>query len=145
MEQYVVSDLIIVLLPKETNWQVFNTIDKSYLFSGTEDKCKSFIKNLKNKTMNFGEALQALKEGKKVSRQGWNGKNMFLVQAGGYSVPLDKLREGSYFTKEFLESEGCTEFKIVPHIDMWAADKTYVTGWLASQTDMQAADWGIVD
>ena len=95
--------------------------------------------------MNFGEALQALKEGKKVSRSGWNGKKMFLVQAGGYSVPLDKLREGSHFTKEFLESEGCTEFKIVPHIDMWAADKTYVTGWLASQTDMQSDDWGIVE
>ena len=94
--------------------------------------------------MNFGEALQALKEGKKVSRSGWNGKNMFLVQAGGYSVPLDKLRDGTHFTKEFLESEGCTEFKIVPHIDMWAADKTYVTGWLASQTDMQANDWGVL-
>jgi hypothetical protein len=95
--------------------------------------------------MNFGEALASLKEGKKVSRQGWNGKGMFLVQAGGYSVGLDKLRDGTHFTKAFLESEGCVEFKIVPHIDMWAADKTYVTGWLASQTDMLSDDWGIVE
>lgn len=95
--------------------------------------------------MNFGEALQALKEGKKVQREGWNGKGMFLVQAGGYSVQLDKLREGTHFTKEFLESEGCSEFNIVPHIDMWSAQKTYVTGWLASQTDMFADDWQVVD
>ena len=94
--------------------------------------------------MNFGQAIEALKEGKKVTREGWNGKGMFLVQAGGYSVPLDKFRNDTHFTKEFLEKEGCTEFKIVPHIDMWAANKTYVTGWLASQTDMTATDWVIL-
>ena len=25
----------------------------------------------------FGEAIEALKEGKRVSREGWNGKNMW--------------------------------------------------------------------
>ena len=29
--------------------------------------------------MNFGEAIEALKQGKKVTRKGWNGKGMFLV------------------------------------------------------------------
>lgn len=29
-------------------------------------------------TMNFGQALEVLKQGHKVARQGWNGKNMFL-------------------------------------------------------------------
>ena len=94
--------------------------------------------------MNFGEALQALKEGKKVQREGWNGKGMFLVKAGGYSVALDKVRPDTHFTKEFLESEGCKSFDIVPHIDMWTAQKNYVSGWLASQTDMFADDWQIV-
>ena len=28
--------------------------------------------------MNFGEAIIALKQGKKVARKGWNGKGMFL-------------------------------------------------------------------
>ena len=28
--------------------------------------------------MNFGEAIEALKQGKKVTRKGWNGKGMFL-------------------------------------------------------------------
>ena len=29
--------------------------------------------------MNFGEAIEALKEGKKVCRSGWNGKGMWLA------------------------------------------------------------------
>lgn len=28
--------------------------------------------------MNFGKAIEALKEGKKVARKGWNGKGMYL-------------------------------------------------------------------
>ena len=30
------------------------------------------------KNKNFGEAIEALKEGKKVQREGWNGKGMYL-------------------------------------------------------------------
>jgi hypothetical protein len=95
--------------------------------------------------MNFGQALESLKEGKKVARQGWNGKGMFLVLAGGYSVPKDKLRPGTHITSEFLESQGIDEMIIIPHIDMWTAQKTYLSGWLASQSDMLADDWQVID
>jgi hypothetical protein len=94
--------------------------------------------------MNFGEAIQALKEGKRVARTGWNGKGMFIIRAGGYSVPKNNLREGGPITSEFLESRGCTEMVIQPHFDMWTAQNQYQTGWLASQSDMQADDWEIV-
>ena len=30
--------------------------------------------------MNFGEAIQALKDGQLVCREGWNGKGMFIVK-----------------------------------------------------------------
>jgi hypothetical protein len=33
---------------------------------------------LQGNTMTFGEALEVLKRGYKVARQGWNGKGMFL-------------------------------------------------------------------
>ena len=36
-------------------------------------------------TVDFGSAVQALKQGKKVVRSGWNGKGMFL-----YYVPENK-------------------------------------------------------
>ena len=28
--------------------------------------------------LNFGQALEALKQGKKISRNGWNGKRMYV-------------------------------------------------------------------
>lgn len=95
--------------------------------------------------MNFGQALEALKEGKKIQREGWNGKGQFAVKAGGYSVALDKVRPDTHFTKEFLESEGATAFVIAPHIDLWNAQKVYVPGWVPSQGDLFAEDWGIVE
>lgn len=94
--------------------------------------------------MNFGEAIAALKAGAKVAREGWNGKGMFILQAGGYSVHKDNLRAGGPITKEFLESRGIDEMIIQPHFDMWTAQNQYQTGWLASQSDMQANDWVVV-
>jgi len=94
--------------------------------------------------MNFGQAIEALKAGSKVARSGWNGKGMFIIKAGGYSVPAEQLRNNSHITKEFLESRGCNELIIQPHFDMWTAQNQYQTGWLASQSDMQADDWELV-
>ena len=91
--------------------------------------------------MKFGEAIAALKAGKKVAREGWNGKGMFILQAGGYNVHKDNLRADGPITKEFLESRGVDEMIIQPHFDMWTAQNQYQTGWLASQSDMQANDW----
>ena len=70
----------------------------------------------------FGFALRKLKEGKKVSRFGWNGKNMFLA----YRHPSSE--------------EICT----LPYLVMFTADQKWVP-WLASQTDVLAEDWEIVD
>ena len=94
--------------------------------------------------MNFGQAIEALQNGKKVARKGWNGKGMFVIQAGGYTVPKESLRPNSPISKEFLESKGCNELVIQPHFDMWTAQNQYQVGWLASQSDMQANDWEIV-
>jgi hypothetical protein len=94
--------------------------------------------------MNFGEALQAAKSGRKIAREGWNGKGQFVVRAGGYAVALDKVREGTHFTKEFLQSEGATEMPIEPHLDIWNAQKKYVPGWAPSQGDMFAEDWTVL-
>ena len=97
------------------------------------------------KTFEFGVALRLLKDGAKVARHGWNGNGMFLLMAGGYSVQAEHLRENSRITFEFLKSRGLDEMYIQPHIDMWTAQNQYQTGWLASQSDMQADDWYIVD
>jgi hypothetical protein len=42
------------------------------------------IKNNEDIDMNFGCAIEALKNGMKVAREGWNGKGMFIVYQKGY-------------------------------------------------------------
>lgn len=88
--------------------------------------------------MNFGEAIQALKEGKRVTRKGWNGKGMFLFLTEGSSVSYSKLKP--HMQKALIDVPQ-TVVTISSHIDMKAADGSVVIGWLASQTDMLAEDW----
>lgn len=90
--------------------------------------------------MNFGQAIEALKEGKKVCRSGWNGKGMFICLQEGSEVNGTLMR--NEITKAYY---GDKTVKINPHIDMKAADDTLVIGWLASQTDMLAEDWEVVE
>ena len=93
--------------------------------------------------MDFGKAIEALKNGHKVARKGWNGKGMFLIMTPGSDVPVEQLR--SDVTKYHYQNEGKTAIKICPHIDMKAADDSLVIGWLASHTDMLSDDWLIVE
>jgi hypothetical protein len=86
---------------------------------------------------NFSQALNHIKEGDKVARSGWNGKGMFLflVQGSTFKVNRPPLL-GIY-------EEG-TEVNYHAHIDMKTADGQVVP-WLASQTDLLAEDWVILD
>lgn len=101
--------------------------------------------------MNFGEAIAELKNGKNVSRQGWNGKGMFIYLNYGNtpeSLPVNEdgsatLIEGVPQNLFVLGDEG-TVVRL-PNLNMKAATGSTVTGWLASQTDILAKDWGIVD
>lgn len=88
--------------------------------------------------MNFGEALEALKQGKKVCRNGWNGKGMFLILQNGSEVEGNLMRNEP--AKKYYDNQ---KVRICPHIDMKAADDSYVVGWLASQSDMLSEDWEI--
>jgi hypothetical protein len=71
--------------------------------------------------MNFGEAIARLKNSERVSRSGWNGKNMFLE----LQIP----DENSKMT--------------LPYIYMFTAQEDLVP-WIASQTDILSEDWGTI-
>lgn len=88
----------------------------------------------------FDWAIQQLKAGRKVQRKVWNGKGMFITLQQGSTVDGELMRNAP--AKEFYTGKKCN---IAPHIDMKAADDTYVVGWLASQTDMLADDWQIAE
>lgn len=83
--------------------------------------------------MTFGIALELLKKGLRVAREGWNGKGMFLLY-----VPSEK-----YGIIEKI-GLGIPKGNLLPWIGMKTADGKFVP-WLASQADMLAEDWVIVE
>lgn len=96
------------------------------------------------KNMTFGEALEALKAGKKVARRGWNGKGMWLcipLRDGPREIPAEGIWGEP--NADYAKRNGGT-VKVMPYITMKAADGSIVMGWLASQTDMLSDDWEIV-
>lgn len=98
--------------------------------------------------MNFGQAIEALKEGKRVSREGWNGKGMFLFLLPAGRIPKSAIHDPRL--REIIDEkiEGDT-FEALGSIRMWTTNSAgrwaVLTGWLASQTDMLSEDWNIVE
>lgn len=90
--------------------------------------------------LDFSEALKELKLGKKIARVDWYEEEMFLTLQQGSVVKGTDMRNQN--AREFYGDE---EVNIAPHIDMKAADGTYVCGWLASQTDILASDWVVLE
>ncbi len=87
--------------------------------------------------MDFSDALQNVKSGLKVARAGWNGKGMFI-----FLVPGSKFQVNRPPLLGIYE-EG-TEINYHAHIDMKTADDMVVP-WLASQTDILATDWEVLN
>jgi hypothetical protein len=84
--------------------------------------------------MDFGQAIEAVREGKRIARRGWNGKNQYVELATNISY---KNRSGTIVN--------------VDHSNIGSAALAFVgtsgvqLGWLASQADMLADDWYIAD
>jgi hypothetical protein len=88
--------------------------------------------------MNFGQAIEALENGHKVARAGWNGKGMWLILVPGTKAVRPVA--GTPYSKAGLTDE----VNIEPHIDMFTAQGNMQPGWLASQPDILAKDWEVV-
>lgn len=93
---------------------------------------------------NFGDAIAALKKGKRVARQGWNGKGMFLFLLPAGKVPKSAIHDPALRKVMDEQVEGDT-FEALGSIRMFTADKKVLTGWLASQTDILSEDWIIIE
>jgi len=107
---------------------------------------------MKASKLTFGEAIEAVKQGELISREGWNGKGMFVFQRPEDTLSLEflpKVKSLPDKVKEHLINCASSEqlipgIKFTSYLCMRAADKTIVNGWLASQTDMLAEDWCIL-
>lgn len=104
--------------------------------------------------MNFGDALEAVKTGKRAAREGWNGKGMFVflnkgsVDPGGnipnLSVDIDKTLIQGIDSSMFENGATGTSTRM-PNLNLNTVHGSTITGWAASQTDMLASDWYIVE
>lgn len=83
--------------------------------------------------MNFGQALEVLKNGSKVAREGWNGKNQYIELATNVSY---KNVQGEVINVNH-DSMGNKAIAFV-------GTSGVQLGWLASQSDMLSEDWVIV-
>ena len=84
--------------------------------------------------MNFGLAIEAMKKGKKVARRGWNGKNQHIELATRISYMT---AEGVFVN---VEHEAIGNKAIA-----FCGTSGVQMGWLASQADMLADDWEVVE
>lgn len=78
----------------------------------------------------FGKAIQLLKEGKKLSREGWNGKEQYIELATNIS-----------YTNNNGEIINVEHEAIGNNAIAFVGTSGIQLGWLASQSDMLAEDW----
>lgn len=113
------------------------------------------------KNLTFGQALEAVKQGKLIARKGWNGKGMFVFQRPADFLPvqfvIDKVKSLPQALKDYYQNnveytangetleKSDVYLEFTAYLCMKAADGSIVNGWLASQTDMLAEDWEVLD
>jgi hypothetical protein len=111
--------------------------------------------------LTFGDALEALKNGKKVACEGWDSEGVFV-----FMRPSDKIHVSfvakeikslpqsvkDYYYQDCVDENGNEldlgkddVVKFTAYLCLKAADGTIVNGWQPSQSDMLAEDWEIVE
>ena len=101
------------------NWIICDEVDES---------------TLNIQTFTFGEAISNLKRGKRVARLGWNGKNQYIELATNISY-INANKETINAEHEAIGNKAIA----------FVGTSGVQLGWLASQADMLAEDWRIVE
>lgn len=99
------------------------------------------VMHIPAENMSFGQVLEHLKQGRKATRDGWNGKDMFVFLVPGSKILVDGGRPLGKALPELAGTDTPVTYR--SHIDMWTADGEVVP-WIASQSDLLADDWRLV-
>ena len=83
--------------------------------------------------MNFGQALEYVKEGKKIYRNGWNGKGMYV-----YYVPAAKYKRCTEAAADLVDENNMVQYN--PYFAIKNVNNT-VSTWVPSVNDCLAEDW----
>lgn len=125
-----------------------------YIIKGIEGEfypCKasifeaSYAPANKSEGMTFGQAIEALNRGERVSRKGWNGKGMYLWKKPAFEI-TPEICSDPKLKQAVIDNGG--RLLGLPTICMCTHDSTgrkaVLTGWLASQSDIFGEDWFLV-
>ena len=83
--------------------------------------------------MKIGEAIDVMKQGGRVRRSGWNGQNMHVYLEDCFELVVNHPR--GFTQRRHYE----------PVLCMFTAQGKHQPGWLASQADLLAEDWEVVE
>jgi uncharacterized protein DUF2829 len=97
--------------------------------------------------MGFDFALLALNNGKKVQREGWDGKGQFVVMMPPLYLPPYNTqgteRKVNDRTAKWIGEDQPLDCQ--SYFAIYNAQKKWQPGWLPSQGDLTATDWQIVE
>lgn len=89
--------------------------------------------------MDIGHAIRTAKSGRRITRPGWNGTDMWVAYQAGYP-------DGIAINANTAAATGIEEGTVCvfrPYLMMRTADGSFVP-WTISQTDALAEDWEVV-
>ena len=113
---------------------------KPDIFEATYEDVSDEPESTQKTGLNFGQALDRLKQGFKVARSGWNGKGMFIVYQKGYP-------QGIPCNVQTAKAWGMNEgdlFKCEPYLQMRMATGSHFM-YTPNTLDVLSDDWEIVD
>lgn len=121
-------------------------LDPGILLEEIEQKWNQQNNYMNKKMLTFGEAIELLKNGEKVARSGWNGRGMFIyLEKGSDPTTYSKDERVEAIRGDLFEQGAAGTATRLPNISMKNSQGNTVRGWLASQTDILAEDWNIVE
>lgn len=105
--------------------------------------------------MEFNEALKECKKGKAIKREGWNGKDQYVINFANCYVsvydedskstdvfPMDEKDDG--YTTTIFEATTINDCKILDFL-LIKTQQGFITSWVPSITDIQADDWEAIE
>jgi hypothetical protein len=96
--------------------------------------------NRQTDNMSFGFALEAVRQGQKIARMGWNGKGMYVVYKPGYP-------DGVPCNAATAKAHGIAEGQKIyyrPYFEISMVDRQFVP-WVPSVSDVLADDWYVIE
>lgn len=94
--------------------------------------------------MNFGLAIEAMKNGNKLSRKDWN--ETFIVYMSGMTLPpydtQGTNRKVNDRTAKWIGED--QPLNSQPYLAMYNDKKEWCPGWIPSQSDVLSCDWYVI-